>query len=158
MTSSVRYKHVENTLGAVLTTSNFPYTTDGDDKQFKVVKRIVKEADVGTAAGQLGHALGAILEVVPSTMNVLWILGFVHRPVTPVSGVTPYENITGKIFPVGNPVTAITQVNVRTALGLDNTIRAIDVSQGTTAAIAAGDIITAVLMIGPKADFDDTMN
>jgi hypothetical protein len=155
MTSSVRYKHVENKLGVALTKSNFPYTTDGDDKQFKVIKRIVADADVGVGAGQLGNALGAILDVIPSTVNVLWVLGFVHRPDAAVGGVTPYINLIGKAFPIPTP---LTQVNLEFALGLDNTIRAIDVGQGGTAAIISGDIITAILILGPKVDFDDTMN
>ncbi len=156
MTTSVRYQYVENTLGAAFTVANFPYTTDGDNKPIKIIKRPIVAADVGTAAGQLGHALGAIVGLPSSTSNVLFIQGFVYRPLAAVSGVTPYKNMQGVTFPV---VTPLTQIQVQFALGLDNTIRAIDAnSSAGTATIAAGDIIVAWVIFGAPEDPSDAMN
>lgn len=41
MSSTIRYQFVENTLGVAFTLDNFPYTSDGDDRQIKQVKRVV---------------------------------------------------------------------------------------------------------------------
>lgn len=160
MTTSVRYQNVQNTLGIALTSANFPYLGDGDDKQFKVIKRQLSAADIGIGAGQIGNASGAIIGVAPSTANVLWIEALIYRPATALgNGSTPYDNITGRIFPVGaTPVNTITQVKVQVYLGLDNTINAIDISQGTTAALAIGDYIIAKLFVGAPVDPSDRMN
>ena len=80
MTTSVRYQNVQNTLGIALTSANFPYLGDGDDKQFKVIKRQLSAADIGIGAGQIGNASGAIIGVAPSTANVLWIEALIYRP------------------------------------------------------------------------------
>ena len=62
-------------------------------------------------------------------------------------------------LPVGaTPVNTITQVKVQVYLGLDNTINAIDISQGTTAALAIGDYIIAKLFVGAPVDPSDRMN
>ncbi len=156
MTTTARYKFVENTLGAAFTLANFPYSNDGDDKPFKVIKRAVVAADVGTGAGQLGHASGAIIDVIPATTNVLWALGFVSRPLAAVGGMTPYKNMQGVTVPV---VTPLTQMQLQIGLGTDNTIRGIDgnASAGTSA-IATGDIITILLFTGSPIDPSDAMN
>ena len=155
MTTSVRYKKVDNALGAALTLANFPYTNDGDDRQLKFLKRTIAAADIGTAAGQIGHASGAIVDVCPPTTNVLWAQLFVFRPLTAVAGAIPYKNLQGVTVPVATP---LTQFQVQCLLGTDNTIRAIDAAQGGTAAIAAGDVITALVLIGQKSDSTDSMN
>lgn len=159
MTSVVRYQNVENLLGVPFTAANFPFQTDGDDRQEKVVKRVLAGADISTAAGGIGHALGAIIGMIPVTSNVLWVEGSVYRQGTTLSnGSIPYSKINGVIFPVASPVTSITQVNVQFYLGLDGTIRAIDLSQGTTAALVATDLIVVRLMMGANVDPLDKMN
>lgn len=157
MSSTIRYQFVENTLGVAFTLDNFPYTSDGDDRQIKQVKRVVSAADVGTGAGQLGHAAGAILAVVPATSNVLWASATVYRPVTPVANVgTPYQDMTGVTVPV---VTPLTQMQLKVVLGADNTIRGIDgnASAGTSA-VVAGDVIIVDMTLGAIQDSSDSMN
>lgn len=155
MTTAVRYKNVENTLGAAFTLANFPYTNDGDDRQLKFVKRTIVAADIGTGAGQIGHASGAIVDIAPPTTNVLWAQLFVFRPQAAVSSAIPYKNLQGVTVPV---VTPLTQFQVQCLLATDNTIRAIDAAQGGTAAIAAGDVITGLIIIGQKSVSTDSMN
>jgi len=155
MTTAVRYKNVQNALGAAFTLTNFPYTNDGDDRQLKFVKRTIVAADIGTAEGQIGHASGAIVDVIPPTTNVLWAELTAFRPLAAVSGSIPYKNLTWVTVPV---VTPLTQFQVQCLLGTDNTIRAVDASQGGTAAIAAGDVITGFVIIGQKSDSTDSMN
>ena len=157
MSSNVRYQYIENTLAAAFTLDNFPYTSDGDDKQIKYVKRDVAAIDVGTTAGKLGHANGAILAVVPSTANVLWAQATVYRPLTAIADVgTPYKNMTGVTVPVANP---LTQMQLQVVVGADNTIRGIDgnASAGTSA-IAVGDIIIVMMITGAAENASDVMN
>jgi hypothetical protein len=153
MTTSVRYKNVANTLGAAFTLDNFPFGSDGDDKQLKIVKRIIAAADIGTGAGQIGNALGAIVDIIPPTTNVIWFQLFIFRPLAGVP--VPYKNLQGVVV---TPAVPVAQFQVLGLLGTDNTIRAIDAAQGGTAAIAAGDIITAFAIIGQKQDSADSMN
>ncbi len=157
MSSTIRYQFVENTLGVAFTLDNFPYTSDGDDRQIKYVKRDIAAIDVGTAAGKLGHANGAILAVVPSTTNVLWAQATVYRPLTAIADVgTPYKEMTGVTVPV---VTPLTQMQLQVVVGADNTIRGIDgnASAGTSA-IATGDIIIVMMITGAAENPSDVMN
>lgn len=151
MTTSTRYKFVKNALGVPLTIANFPVTNDGDDRQTKTVKRVLSAADIGTAAGQIGNASGCIVDVIPSGYNVLWVEGLTWRPLTAVGGAKPY-------MLMDNNVIAATIVEIEYMLGLDNTIRAIDVGQGGGSALAIGDIITVKLTIGAAQDTLDSMN
>lgn len=158
MTSSVRYKYVKNQTTEPLTADNFVsncfVSNDGDDKQYKFVKRIVTAADIGTDPGQIGNVYGAILDMIPITSDVLWFEANVYRAVNIVNSMTPYQNLDGDIpeYP------AATQSQLLFGLGLDGSIRAIDKVQGTAAAIAIGDIITAKIIIGTRQFTSDVMN
>ena len=155
MSTVARYQYIQNTLGTAFTTANFNYTTDGDDRPFKVIKRELAAADIGTGSGQVRNASGAIVTVIPATTNVLWFLGFVTRPQTPVSGMTPYVNLQGLISPLPNPTN---QENYQFGLGTDNTIRIIDAGGIAGVQLAAGDIVTILLLTGPPIDPADQMN
>lgn len=155
MTTTVRYQYVENTLGAAFTLDNFPYTSDGDDKQVKVVRRIVAAADLGTAAGQLRHASGAIACVVPATSNVLMVEASVQRPVTAIGNMIPYKNITGIVSPIPTPTA---QLDVRVALGEDNTIRIIDAGASAGVQLATDDVVIVKLTLGPRENSSDDLN
>lgn len=153
--NSTRYQYVNNTLGVALTTANFPYTNDGDDKKVVTIKRKLAAADIGTAAGQTRHALGAIVGIIPATSNVLLIEYTVQRPLTPVSGITPYTDIGGVVYPLPTPTN---QENTQIALGLDNTIRVIDAGGIAQVQLAAGDLVIVKVHIGTQTDSTDVMN
>jgi hypothetical protein len=153
MTTSVRYKFVKNVSGAAFIDINvFPVLNDGDDKKFIFLKRILTAADIGTAAGQSRHALGIMLDVMSLTTNVLWVRGDSFRPLAAVSGVIPYLRLDDR-WPDG-----VNDVRLRYALGLDNTIRVIDAGAVASTYLAAGDIVTAQILIGSQQDSADSMN
>lgn len=151
MTTSARYKFVKNTLGVPFTTNNFPSNNDGDDKKVRLVKRILTASDIGTAAGQVGHAQGAILDVVPSGSNVLMIEGSTYRRLDAVAGFIPISLLDNG--EVGNG-----RADIAYALGTDNTIRLIDYAYVSDAAVAAGDIVMVRITIGSVTDSSDSMN
>ncbi|HQZ50069.1 MAG TPA: hypothetical protein PLF17_06080 [Chitinophagaceae bacterium] len=165
MTSSVRYKYVKNTTATPLTVDNFVSSclinSDGDDKQCKFVKRIITAADIGTNPGQIGEAYGAILDLIPITSNVLWFEANVFRAGTVIQqGMTLYNNIVSDIDPLAIPATPanITQTTLNFGVGIDNSLRMHDKSQGTASAIAAGDIVTAIIILGTTQFSSDVMN
>lgn len=150
MTSSVRYKYIKNTTATPLTVDNFVSSClmngDGDDKQRKIVKRIITAADIGTNPDQIGHSYGAILDLVPITSNVLWVHGNVFRPGTvPQEGTTFYDNI-------------VSETMLNFGVGLDNSIRMHDKEEGTAFAVAAGDIVVATIILGTTQFPSDVMN
>lgn len=165
MSSSVRYKFVENQTGVPLTVSNFAINTltntDGDDKQEKLIKRVITGADIGTAENQLGDPYGAILDIVPSTSTVLWFQVDVYRPESVVQqGTTFYNNINSDVTPLTIPAVPITlfQTTLGFGLGLDNTLRIADKAHDTASAITVGDIVIAKLITGTKTSTFDVMN
>ncbi len=156
MTTSVRYKFVKNATGAALTATTFPMQGDGDDRQFRVVKHVLVAADIGTGAGQTGHASGMILDVLSSTTNPLWVLGFVSRPTAAVSGMVPYHNIDNASF---TPAVPVTQIQAQFGIDANNVVRMIDANVAAgTAALAVGDVVTALIFIGAPQESADIMN
>jgi len=165
MTSSVRYKYIKNTTATPLTVDNFVsnclINSDGDDKQCKFVKRIITAADIGTNPGQIGESYGAILDLIPITSNVLWFEANVFRAGNVIQqGMTLYNNIVSDIDPLAIPATPanITQTTLNFGVGLDNSIRIHDKAQGTASAIASGDIVTAMIILGTTQFPSDVMN
>lgn len=151
MTTSVRYKFVNNSSGAVLSSTNFPVSNDGDDRQVKFVKRVLTAIDIGTGAGKVGNAGGAIVDIIPNTYNVLWVEGHTYRPIAAVSGAKPHVLIDNDFI-----VDAYAKISY--TLGTDNTIIVTDLAQGTNAALAIGDIVTVKVIIGSVSDALDSMN
>lgn len=165
MTSSVRYKYIKNTTATPLTVDNFVSSclinSDGDDKQRKFVKRIITDADIGTNPDQIGHSYGAILDLIPMTSNVLWVEASVFRAGDVIQqGMTLYNNIVSDINPltIAATPTNITQTTLNFGVGLDNSIRMHDKTQGTASAIASGDIVTATIILGTTQFPSDVMN
>ena len=165
MTSSVRYKFIENNTVTPLTVDNFVsnclINNDGDDKQVKFLKRIITDADIGNGAGQIGEPYGAILDVIPSTSTVLWFEINVYRPQTILQqGMTLYNNIDSDVTPLNllDVPSNISQVSFNFGLGLDNTLRIADKGYATPSAIVAGDVVTATIILGTKTSAFDKMN
>ncbi len=151
MTTSVRYKFVNNTSGAVLSTTNFPVNNDGDDRQVKFVKRVLSAIDIGTGAGKVGNAGGAIVDIISNNYNVLWVEGLTYRPIAAVSGAKPYVLID-------NDFIVDEYAKISYTLGINNTIIVTDLAQGTNAALAIGDIVTLKVTLGSVSDKNDSMN
>lgn len=87
MTTAIRYKDVRNTTGAILTIAGVP-PGDGDDRAIRYIQRVWATADLGTAAGQLRHAGGAIADILPNLgSSVLSISGITYRPVPANGGI-----------------------------------------------------------------------
>lgn len=152
MSSSFRYQYVQNATGAAITDPNaFPVLTDGDDKQTKFIKHVLSAADIGNGVGQTGHAAGLILAVLPKNYDVRWIQGLSYRP-TLTGGINQYQLIDN--------ATVAGPSNIKPVYELysDGTIRVVDSNYATAAArLAAGDVITAMVVIGTKQDIRDVM-
>lgn len=157
MTSTVRYKYVKNQTNQILTADNFVsscmISNDGDDRQFKIVKRMVTAADIGTAVGQIGNYNGAILDVIQSGQNVLWVQCTICRGT--MTNPNGYDSIDNQVYPIPTPTI---QTQLQFALYPENIIRVIDISEGTAAAIRDGDIITAFIVTGYPQLPSDVMN
>lgn len=152
MTSSVRYKYVNNLTANPYSSSSFPAQTDGDDKQFKFVRRVLGAADVGGTVGKTRDPLGAILDVIPPYYNVLWIQGITYRPSAQIVG-----NIRG-YYTLDSATIGGHAVNIIYALNSDNTIRVIDDATDAAAYLAEGDVVTANIILGKQVDSNDVMN
>lgn len=142
MTATVRYKSVLNTTGEVLYPGDIP-TKDGDDKQFRIVRRVLAAADIGDEEGQTQHNPdGALVCAISLTENVLSVTGRTYR-----NGVL----IDGTVFG-GAAHVNITQSAIRYFVSDGATLRHIRVRDlGTVAQtqIAAGDVIVVELITGP---------
>lgn len=165
MSSSIRYKFVENKTEVPLTVFNFSEntlnSTDGDDKQQRLIKRVITTADIGTAANQLGDPYGAILDVVPNTSTVLWFQIDVYRPESVAQqGTIFYNNVNSDVTPLTltGDAQILTQSTLGFGLGLDNTLRIADKAEGTASAIAIGDVVIARVIIGTQTSTFDVMN
>ncbi len=165
MTSSVRYKYIENQTTAPLTINNFVsnclINNDGDDKQVKVIKRIITVADIGGDPGELGDNYGAILDVIPITSTVLWFSAEVYRPQAgKIQGMTLYNNVNSDIQPLTLPAVpmTLTQTTLNFGLGLDNTLRISDKGWETAAALVVGDVVIAHVILGTKTSALDVMS
>ncbi len=165
MTSTVRYKFVKNQTTTPLTISNFVsnclINNDGDDRQERVIDRIITIADIGTNPGQLGDPFGAILDVIPITSTVLWFQVDVYRPEeTTQQGMTIYNNYNSDVTPLslsGAPE-ILTQSSLGFGLALDNTLRIADKAHNTDSAIAVGDRVIGKVYIGAKPPIYDVMS
>ena len=155
MLGTIRYKDIRNTTGAVLTASNFPNFTDGEDKQFKEVKRTIAGLEVGTGAGQTRNASGIILDIIASGYDVLMIQIFVVAPLTKIGLQTPYQTVDS----LGQGTFPITSQNsLKWFVDLDNSIRVVDLGGAAETRIGAGYIINAYITLGKSDTALDTLN
>lgn len=151
MTSSVRYKFIKNSTVAPLTFANFPVLNDGDDKQIKIVKHVLTANDIGTAAGQVGHSEGLILDIIPLNFNVLWIQGISYRQGATTAGGTHRR------FLMDNATIGGDVADIQYGQNPDGSIRVIDIGQATAANLQQDDIVTAMVIIGIKVDERDSI-
>lgn len=151
MVTSVRYKFIQNSTNAALTFANFPVLTDGDDKQIKIVKHVLTDSDIGTGAGQTGHDEGLILDIIPLNLNVLWIQGLSYR----ISGTT--AGGTHRRFLMDNATVGANIADIEYGRNSDGSIRVIDIGHATDANLQSGDIVTAMIITGPKVDERDSI-
>jgi len=150
MTSSIRYKFIKNDTVAPFTLSTFPGLSDGDDKQVKFVRHVLTATDIGNAPGQTGHANGLILDFVNLNYNILWVNGATFRPTNKIDGIQ-------FMLLVDNGAFNGDEANIQYGVGADGSIRVEDVGYGTGAALLADDVVTAIVIIGPKVDQRDSV-
>lgn len=155
MLGTIRYKDVRNTTGAVFTASNFPNFTDGDDKQKKEVKRTLSAIDVGTAPGQTQSTIGVILDVIPSSYDVLSVVINVSRPIAKVGNSTPYRNLNAMALPIPDP---LGQVNILWYVDSDNCLRLLDDSETAATQLDEDDVIIAFITMGQRDSALDVIN
>jgi len=149
MSSSLRYKFVKNTTGAVITDPTVFSGPDGDNKQEKLIRRVLVTGDIGNAAGQVGEAAGLIVDTLPKGYNVLWIQGLCYRP--NASAYTLLDNFTG-----AGPLLVTLAYKINTT---DNTVRVINTSYaaGAGARLAVDDVVTIRLVMGKQENSADVL-
>lgn len=149
MASSLRYKFVKNTTGVVITDPTVFSSSDGDNKQEKLIRHVLATGDIGSAAGQVGEAAGLIVDTLPKGYNVLWIQGLCYRPAA--SAYTLLDNFTGT-----GPLLVTLAYKINTT---DNTIRVINTSWGLGAGarLVAGDVVTIRLAMGKQENSADVL-
>lgn len=153
MTATVRYKFIKNTTGQPLTVANFPYKTDGDDKQYRFIRHILTAADIGTNPGQVGHLEGLILDLIPLNYNVIWFQVDIYRvdSVTTPEGTYIYDNVNN------NVVSAPDELNMVFGLAKNNCLIVYDKDHTGTSPIRAGDTLTALVILGTRVSPFDSM-
>lgn len=163
MTASVRFKNVQNTTGAALTTAGVA-SGDGDDRSYRLITRPLVAADIGTGAGQTQHALGCIIDVLPGGLpigstsqpgvNILDLSGASWKAVAAAGGRPACFKRLDNMITRGaaNIVGEIAEIEYF-FYPTDNTIRVYDaggVAGNATAALAAGDYVEVLLTFGPN--------
>jgi hypothetical protein len=154
MPTTIRYKDVRNTSGAVFTATNYPYNTDGDDKKQMLVKRTLAAIDIGTGAGQTQHASGLIVDSIPATSNILSVQLYITRAVAVIGTQTPYYNIQGE----GNAYPITSQFYIKWYIDTDNCLRIVDGGAAAEVRLIESDIIQALIIIGNSESTADTLN
>jgi hypothetical protein len=166
MPTDIRYKFNKNTTGAALATTAAFFaenlSNDGDGKQLKIVKRQLRTGDIGVNPGQIGHANGLILDVIPKTYNILFVMAFVFRKSSNDVGSTgmyPYDFQQGQIVHNEGAVTGQSNM-ISGVMPSDNSIRVIDkgVAGAPPAPLDVGDTICALVILGQAEDPLDLMN
>ena len=158
MLGTIRYKFVKNKTGLPLTVENFKDINDGNDKQFKIVNRLIGAGDIGVDPGQTGHPDGAILDFIPSG-NVLFAEVSVFRPLlkTP-GGMTPYNNMDNQVYDELDLDNKILSFEIQFGLmPSDNTIRIIDKKYGTFFELNEDDTVFSKIYFGESEDQLDSM-
>jgi hypothetical protein len=153
MTASVRYKFIRNTTGVPITATNFPYQTDGDDKLYRFIRHKVTAADIGVNPGQLGHVEGMILDSIPINYNILWFqvnIFRVNNILTP-AGMYTYNNVENQI--INDP----DSLEMTFGVAKNNCIMVQDKGNAGSSPITASDILTALVIIGPRGNPLDSM-
>jgi len=151
MTTSVRYKFVQNATGAALTAATFPNQTDGDDKQSKMIRHPLVAADFGGGAGQIDNTGGLILDVMPINYNILWFDLDVFRP-TNVGGINQYNSISNQLVSIDGVANTFEASEFVFWVAADNTLRIYDKSNALTAPapLQIGDVIVAHVVMGTR--------
>lgn len=151
MTTTVRYKFVENTTGNAFTKESFLDLTDGEDRQLRIIKRVLSADDIGEQPGETGHDYGAIVDVIPSNYNVLWFQGTIYRKNGAIQGSTLYN-------PVDNQYNSddVSSFEAEYFLGTDNTLRVRSVDDDLPCFI--GDVVTFFVILGPRTNPNDKVN
>jgi hypothetical protein len=167
MPTDIRYKFTKNTTGAAIETATAfvaeNTSSDGDGKQRKVVRRILTAADIGTDEGQVGHANGLIVDVIPKTYNILFVQLLVWRKSSSDVGTTgmyTYDLVQNQMFHSGGAVTGETLV-VHGVMPSDNSIRVIDKDPNSAVVgvkLEEGDVIIADIFLGQAEDPLDLIN
>lgn len=79
----------------------------------------------------------------------------VQRPATAIGNMIPYKDITGIVSPIPTPTA---QLDVRVALGEDNTIRIIDAGASAGVQLATDDVVIVKLTLGSRENSSDDLN
>lgn len=149
MVTSVRYKFVQNTTGAALTTSNFPNQTDGDDKQSKIIRHPLVAADFGGGAGQIDNAGGLILDILPINYNVLLFEVSVYRP-SNVGGVIQYNSLDNQLASIDFVAHTFDTTEVFFWVDSENSLRVVDKGHAGDGALQVGDFIVGKVVMGTR--------
>ena len=151
MTTSVRYKFIQNTTGAALTTDTFQNQTDGDDKPLKMIRHPLVAADFGGGVGQIDNVGGLILDIMPINSNILWFDLDVFRP-SVVGGINQYNSVNNQLASINGVASTFEASEFVFWVAADNTLRIYDKSHTLTAPapLQIGDVIIARVTTGTR--------
>ena len=132
--SIVRTSIVDNQTGAALTASGAS-VTQGQDYTLKTIKRQIRAADVGTAAGQTGYAPGnaptGAIAFVPVGCTVKAVLSTVVTDGSSAGAIGAYQTLA----------------NVFAIVDANGYVRVFD-STNDQSALVTGDIVVITLLTG----------
>jgi hypothetical protein len=136
MTSSVRYREITNTTGAVVAVGD-ALINFGKDIATETVSRTLAAADIGTGAGAVRHANGMIF----AEFEGAQIKQVISQVVLRTAGGFKY------VFMGTDAVSANYGFSI-TNVGNKSTLRLKDLPTGAAAYLAAGDEVVVTLSIG----------
>ena len=139
MSTSVRYKLVTNNTGAALTAVGVN-SGDGDDKLYRVIKRVFAAADIGANAGQTQEAHGCIVDILPPGTNVLALEGSAYK--VNAGAVRRLDNLT---LNAGAQIASLSY-----SVDVNSAVRVVDAGNNAAVQLAANDYIVIKLTIGPN--------
>lgn len=160
MTTTVRYQFI-NGQAVPTVVANFPSNNDGDDKQEKIIRRVITAGDIGTTIGLIGYVgsgttnPGALVGIIPQGQIVLSLEWHLQRPSSvAINGMTEYTNIEAIRPNMAEP----DFVNIRVGVATDNTIRVRDTVPNADGAVIAGDILIVRVILGQRENALDVLN
>lgn len=141
MSTSVRYKEITNATGAVFSSANLPAGGDGNDKQYRIIKRTLAAIDVGTDTGKTRGTDGCIVDQLPASANVLSIEGSTYRAGKLLDSFSVYTP--------GTDVPTFFQAVINYSVNASKQVIVKDAGGDATVHLAANDVVIIKLVIGP---------